>query len=170
MTSATGPQGLADEDRGRLRRCVELAAEALEAGDEPFGSLLVDAGGTVRFEDRNRVSDGNATRHPELAIALWAAANLTSDERRASTVYTSGEHCPMCSAAHAWAGLGRIVYATSTAQLTGWHREWGVGPAPVAPLAIPTVAPGVLVAGPDPDLVDEVRVLHARLHGVDAHD
>lgn len=24
-----------------LRRCVELAAEALEAGDEPFGSVLV---------------------------------------------------------------------------------------------------------------------------------
>ena len=25
-----------------LRRCVELAAEALEAGDMPFGSVLVD--------------------------------------------------------------------------------------------------------------------------------
>ena len=31
----------------------------------------------------------------------------------ACTVYTSGEHCPMCSAAHAWVGLGRIVYAVS---------------------------------------------------------
>ncbi|MDQ3390751.1 MAG: nucleoside deaminase, partial [Actinomycetota bacterium] len=29
-----------------LRRSVELAAEALEAGDQPFGSLLVGADGT----------------------------------------------------------------------------------------------------------------------------
>jgi hypothetical protein len=26
-----------DEELPRLRRCVELAAEALESGDEPFG-------------------------------------------------------------------------------------------------------------------------------------
>lgn len=32
---------------------------------------------------------------------------LTAADRAAATVFTSGEHCPMCSAAHAWAGLGR---------------------------------------------------------------
>jgi len=30
-----------------LRRCVELAAEALAAGDEPFGSVLVGEDGAV---------------------------------------------------------------------------------------------------------------------------
>ena len=34
-----------DDDLAHLRRCVELAAEAVDAGDEPFGSLLVDAAG-----------------------------------------------------------------------------------------------------------------------------
>src|SRR3712207_6925299 len=58
---------------------------------------------------------GDATQHPEFAIARWAATHLTPDERAAATVYTSGEHCPMCAAAHAWAGLGRIVYARSEA-------------------------------------------------------
>ena len=53
-----------------LRRCVDLARQALEAGDEPFGSLLLDADGAVRFEDHNHVAGGDATRHPELAIAL----------------------------------------------------------------------------------------------------
>ncbi len=57
-----------------LRRCVELAAEALEAGDEPFGSVLVAADGNVLFEDRNRVASGDPTRHPEFEIARWAAA------------------------------------------------------------------------------------------------
>jgi tRNA(Arg) A34 adenosine deaminase TadA len=31
-----------DEELRHLRRCLELATEALQAGDEPFGSVLVD--------------------------------------------------------------------------------------------------------------------------------
>lgn len=159
MTSA-----LSDEDRRFLARCVDLAREALEDGDEPFGSVLVDEAGVERFADRNRVAGGDHTRHPEFEIARWAAANLSPVERTAATVYTSGEHCPMCAAAHAWVGLGRVIYASSSEQLTHWHREWGVPAGPVAPLPINTIAPGVPVAGPDPELSAQVRSLHARLH------
>src|SRR5215831_19275839 len=127
-----------EADLPYLRRCVELAAEAVEAGDFPFGSVLVAADGTVLAEDRNReVTAGDATRHPEFDLARWAAANMTAPERAAATVYTSGEHCPMCAAAHAWVGLGRIVYATSSEQLVAWLADLGVGPAAVLPLAIP---------------------------------
>src|SRR5690606_24906375 len=101
---------LTETDLAHLTRCGELASEALDAGDEPFGSLLVDGSGRVLFEDRNRVKDGDHTRHPEFEIARWAAKNLSSAERASATVYTSGEHCPMCAAAHGWVGLGRIVY------------------------------------------------------------
>lgn len=156
------------QDRVHLRRCVELARDALAAGDRPFGSVLVDAAGAVLFEDRNRGVTGDATRHPEFEIARWAVTNLSAEARPDCTVYTSGEHCPMCSAAHAWAGLGRIVYASSTDQLTGWLAEWGIAPGPVAPLRITAVAPHLPVAGPDPELSAEIRVLHARSLGV--HD
>lgn len=59
-----------DVELRHLRRCVELATEALEAGDEPFGSVLVAANGTVLAEDHNRVASGDRTRHPELS---WRA-------------------------------------------------------------------------------------------------
>ncbi|HJB64162.1 MAG TPA: nucleoside deaminase, partial [Candidatus Microbacterium pullistercoris] len=59
---------LTESDLLHLRRCVELAREALDSGDEPFGSLLVDPSGKVVFEDRNRVADGDSTRHPEFEI------------------------------------------------------------------------------------------------------
>jgi tRNA(Arg) A34 adenosine deaminase TadA len=156
-----------DRDRTYLRTCVDLAREALDAGDEPFGSVLVDESGAVLFADRNRVAGGDATQHPEFAIARWAAENLDPAQRVTSTVYTSGEHCPMCSAAHAWVGLGRIVYAASSAQLTAWREEWGFEPGPVAPLPVQVVAPGTPVSGPEPTLADEIRALHARLLGVD---
>ena len=107
-------------DRPPLIRAVELAEAALACGDEPFGSVLVAAGGEVLFEDHNHVAGGDHTQHPEFAIARWAAQHLSPADRAAATVYTSGEHCPMCSAAHGCVGLGRIVYASSSAQLSEW--------------------------------------------------
>ncbi|WP_017544849.1 nucleoside deaminase [Nocardiopsis prasina] len=154
-----------ETDLRHLRRAVDLAAEALDAGDEPFGSVLVGSDGTVLFEDHNHVAGGDSTRHPEFAIARWAAEHLSPAARASATVYTSGEHCPMCSAAHAWVGLGRIVYASSSEQLESWLAEWGVPAGPVRALSVDEVAPGVPVEGPVDSLSEEVRGLHARLHG-----
>lgn len=153
---------ISDEDLRYLRRCVELARTALDLGDEPFGSILVDETGRTVFEDHNHVAGGDATQHPEFAIARWAVEHLTPAQRATATVYTSGEHCPMCSAAHAWVGLGRIVYATSSAQLGRWCTEWGTPAAPVAALPIGTVAPAIPVDGPAPELEDEMRGLYER--------
>ncbi|WP_049566501.1 nucleoside deaminase [Nocardiopsis sp. SBT366] len=154
-----------ETDLRHLRRAVDLAAEALDSGDEPFGSVLVGSDGAVLFEDHNHVAGGDSTRHPEFAIARWAAEHLSPAARASATVYTSGEHCPMCSAAHAWVGLGRIVYASSSEQLGSWLEEWGVPAGPVRALPVNDVAPGVPVEGPVGSLSKEVRGLHARLHG-----
>lgn len=153
-----------DADLRHLRRCVELATEALEAGDEPFGSVLVAADGTVLAEDRNRVALGDRTRHPEFELARWAAANMTPAERAAATVFTSGEHCPMCAAAHGWVGLGRIVYVSSSEQLAAWRAELGAPPSPVRALPIQEVVPGLVVEGPVPGLAEQVRDLHRRFY------
>jgi tRNA(Arg) A34 adenosine deaminase TadA len=156
-----------DQDRVYLRRCVELAREAAAEGSQPFGSVLVDASGTVLFEDHNRAKDGDPTQHPEFAIARWAAVNLSPEERRTCVVYTSGEHCPMCAAAHAMVGLDRIVYASSGDQLRSWRREWGLaGDVVMAPLPINAVAPKIPVAGPEPSLTDELRSIFAQRMGV----
>ncbi|MFG3421757.1 nucleoside deaminase [Micromonospora sp. NPDC047730] len=148
-----------------LRRCIELAVEALEVGDEPFGSVLVDADGTALAEDRNRVAGGDRTRHPEFELARWAAANMSPEQRAQATVFTSGEHCPMCAAAHGWVGLGRIVYVASSEQLAGWLTEMNVPPPPVRSLPIRDIAPNVVVEGPVPDLAAQVHDLHRRYYG-----
>ncbi len=154
-----------DHEYRYLERAVALAEEALNAGDEPFGSVLVSAQGEILAEDRNRIAGGDATQHPEFALARWAANHLSPEERAAATVYTSGEHCPMCAAAHGWVGLGRIVYVSSTEQLGQWLVEWGVAPPPVATLPINDVVPGLAVDGPVPGLDEQVHALHRRLHG-----
>ena len=158
-----------ESDRRFLTRAVDLAEQALEAGDEPFGSVLVSPEGGVLFEDHNHVADGDRTQHPEFAIARWAAQHLSPEKRAGCTVYTSGEHCPMCAAAHGWVGLGRIVYASSSAQLVEWLKELGTPPGPVASLPITTIVPDALVDGPDESLAVRVRDLHVRHRAQTAH-
>lgn len=156
---------LTASDRRHLRRCVELAEQALAAGDEPFGSVLVAPDGTALAEDHNRVvATGDRTRHPEFALARWAAEHMAPVDRARSTVFTSGEHCPMCSAAHGWVGLGRIVYVHSSEQLAGWLNDMRVPQPPVRTIPIQAVVPGIEVQGPIAPLWAEVLELHRRFH------
>lgn len=70
---------LSETDLRHLRHCVELAREALDDGDEPFGSVLVSGAGEVLYADRNPVKDGDQTRHPEFDIARWAGEHLPAE-------------------------------------------------------------------------------------------
>lgn len=156
---------ITEQDRVFLVRAVDLAEAAVDAGDEAFGSVLVSADGQILFEDHNHVAGGDHTRHPEFEIARWAANHMSAEERAAATVYTSGEHCPMCAAAHGWVGLGRIVYASSSRQLVAWLAEMDLPPSRVKTLAIEDVINDTVVDGPEPMLADRIRSLHRRSHG-----
>lgn len=156
---------ISETDIKHLTRCVELAKTALEKGDQPFGSVLVSKDGEVLFEDHNHIADGDYTQHPEFNIARWAGQNMTEADRADATVYTSGEHCPMCSAAHGMVGLGRIVYASSSEQLNQWKDEMEIDEVPrVRTLAIEEVILEAKVDGPVPELAKEVRELHRQYY------
>lgn len=154
-------------NQAALELCVKLAREAMEAGDAPFGSVLLSGDGEILQHDRNRTVTGengdmkaDATLHPEFTLARWAMLNLSADKRAKASVYTSGEHCPMCSAAHAYCGLGPIVYISSTAQYSQWMKDAGISANVVSPLAINDVAPGIPVEGPIAGLDEQVKALH----------
>lgn len=154
-----------DVDLKHLERCIELAKNALEAGDEPFGSILVNSNGEILAEEQNRVSGWDHTQHPEFALARWAAQNMSLEERGSATVYTSGEHCPMCAAAHGWVGLGRIVYASSSKQLAQWLNEMGItSTSRVRNLSIHEVIQDTIIDGPVPALAEQVHQLHLQFH------
>lgn len=150
---------ISESDKLFLARCVDLAQQALNAGDEPFGSVLV-LDGEIIYEDRNRVGGGDHTQHPEFAIARWAATHLSPEQRAQSVVYTSGEHCPMCAAAHGWVGLGRIVFASSAAQLQQWLQELGAPQAPITMLPTKEIVPTIDIVGPVPEFAQQVKALH----------
>ena len=120
---------MTEADERHLRRAIELATAARDAGDMPFGSLLVGPRGDVLAEDRNTVvTEQDITAHPELKLARWAARRLDADAARQTTMYTSCQPCPMCRGAIARSGLGRVVFALSSEQLHELQPSGAVSP------------------------------------------
>lgn len=159
-------QNFTQEDFKNLETCVELAEESYDAGDEPFGAILIDnETGKLLAQARNHVNRINPLAHPEIALVQWAVSNLSKEERKNTTVYTSGEHCAMCSAAHAWAGLGEIVFLSSAKQLHEWVKEIDTVASPVNSLPISEVTNGIKTRGPiEGELFDRIKKLQIKYH------
>ena len=110
--------GITTGDLGHLRGAVGMAVRSAASGELPYGSLLVDAIGTVLASEHNTVaSSKDVTAHPELKLARHAARTYSAAECARLTLYTSCQPCVMCTNVIARAGLGRVVYALSTDQL-----------------------------------------------------
>lgn len=154
-------KNLEEKDRKYLERCLELANESVTAGDEAFGSVLVDEFGVIIAEARNRVNEKTVLAHPEIDLAYWAAEHLSEEERTRSTMYTTGEHCPMCAAAHGWVGIGTLVYLSSALQLGEWQKEAHVPAGPVHFLPVEDLIKNIEVRGPgEGDLLKAIKDLH----------
>lgn len=69
----------------------------------------------------------------------------------------------MCVAAHARVGFGRIIFASSSEQLTNWLQAMHVPAPPDSTLPILTIAPGLVAEGPD--LAEQVYQLHQCRYG-----
>jgi len=156
----TTKTNLSEKDLTHLQRCLELAKEALDSGDKPFGSILVNKDNKVIAEARNRVNELTVLAHPEFELAQWAVNNLTSEERKKTTMYTSGEHCAMCSAAHGWVGLGTIVYLSAAKQLVSWLEEINAPVSPIKFIPIQDIIVNRIVKGPaEGEMLSKIKEL-----------
>lgn len=148
-----------------LKHCLGLAEEALEAGDQPFGSILVNANNEIIAEARNRVNEKNVLAHPEIELAEWAMENLSLEERRKTIMYTTGEHCPMCAGAHSWAEIGALYYLSSAKQVGKWLNEFGVDPAPIKFIPAKEILKNVIIKGPAKgEMINGIKQKHKRYY------
>ncbi|GAB4269646.1 MAG: nucleoside deaminase [Candidatus Promineifilaceae bacterium] len=105
-----------------LRQAFVLARQAREAGNHPFGALLVRQGVVVATAVNSVNTGQDVTRHAELNLISQAWQQLGPDVLAECTLYTSTEPCPMCSGAIFWAGVPRVVFGCSVeglAEMTG---------------------------------------------------
>ena len=94
-----------------MRRALELAASAIEAGDVPIGAVVVDATGAVIGEGLNvRERDGDPTGHAEVVALRAAAAHVGEWRLTGCTLVVTLEPCTMCAGATVLARVDRLVF------------------------------------------------------------
>ena len=88
-----------------MRRALELAGEAGEAGEVPVGAV-VTRGDEIVAETRNAMRGSNdPTAHAEVEAIRAAAAKLGTSRLDDCTLWVTLEPCAMCAAAVAIARL-----------------------------------------------------------------
>ena len=100
-------------------RFMRIALEEAALGDDPyfFGAVIV-RDGEVLARGRNLWNQQqDPTAHGEMVAIRRFLAEHGMEKLKGTTLYSSGESCPMCMGAIIWCGIARVVYGASIAQL-----------------------------------------------------
>lgn len=100
-------------DEDFLQQAIELARANIAKGGRPFGAVVVKDGEVVASSVNQTFETNDPTDHAEMAALRAASKALNSPDLRGTTMYASGQPCPMCVAAMRIAGVERAVHAYS---------------------------------------------------------
>ena len=94
-----------------MRRALDLAAEAAEAGEVPVGAVIT-RGDAIVAEARNAMRGSlDPTAHAEMVTIRSAAEKLGSPRLDECTLWVTLEPCAMCAAAIAIARIAALRFA-----------------------------------------------------------
>lgn len=96
---------------------MRLALAEAAQGDFPFGTVIVREGAVVAAGRNLGKTTHDPTAHGEMVAIRRFVAARPAEELKGTTLYTSGEPCPMCMGAILWCGIGRVVFAASIEEL-----------------------------------------------------
>jgi tRNA(Arg) A34 adenosine deaminase TadA len=105
------------QDEIFLRHAISLAHQARQAGERPFGAILVFDGKVIaEAQDQCRILN-DPTAHAEIRLISSYCQESGQFDLSGTTIYTCAEPCLMCSGAIKWAGISRVVFSVSQAML-----------------------------------------------------
>ena len=82
-----------------MAQALELAREALEAGEAPVGCVIVRDGAVVGRGRNRREGERTALGHAEIEAIAEACRTLGGWRLTGCTLYVTLEPCPMCAGA-----------------------------------------------------------------------
>ncbi|WDP88516.1 MAG: nucleoside deaminase [Desulfobacter sp.] len=112
-------------DEKFMTKAIELAKQAVESGNEPFGAVLVKDEKIV-FENENQIyTKTDPTFHAEAGLLHRFCQETHITDLSNYTLYSSCEPCFMCCGAMVWMKVGRLVYGASDIDLCALLGEEG---------------------------------------------
>ena len=98
-----------------MKVAADMLSQAVNAGDQPFGAVVVKNGKIVGWGPSRVVSDTDPTAHAEMVALRDAAKRLGTRDLSGCTMYSTSHPCPMCEAGAYWAGIDRFIHGTTRA-------------------------------------------------------
>jgi tRNA(adenine34) deaminase len=133
-------------DARLMRRCFELARDAVGRHELPFGSVIARGGEIVSAEANGVREARDVTRHAEVCAIVAAQAKLGRPALDGCTLYTNVEPCAFCAYAIRETRIARVVFALASPIMGGASR-WDVLHDPGLEASLPEVF------GPAPEVV-----------------
>ncbi len=158
---STDSSTVSPADEIHLRHAIAVARSAREAGNPPFGAILVSGEDIIIEAENTALTLGDPTGHAETNLVRIAATLLARDALQSSTMYASTEPCAMCSGAIYWAGIGRVVYALAENELAEMVPSDDVAAGLVLPCRDVFACGSAPVSVAGPALFAEASAVHA---------
>ncbi len=98
-----------------MRRAEALRDEAVRAGDQPFGAVVLRGDAIVGAAPSRVVTATDPTAHAEMEAIRDAARALRTRDLAGCVLVSTSRPCRMCEAAAGWAGISRMVYGAALA-------------------------------------------------------
>ena len=99
-----------------MRRALDLAKLAADAGEVPVGAVIVKTGVIIGEGHNQPRSLRDPTAHAEIMAIRAAAAALGNDRLDGCDLYVTLEPCAMCAGAIAHARIERLYYGADDAK------------------------------------------------------
>ena len=96
--------------REAMRRAEAMRDEALRAGDQPFGAVVLRGGLIVGAAPSRVLTATDPTAHAEMEAIRDAARELRTRDLSGCVLVSTSRPCRMCEAAAGWAGISRMVH------------------------------------------------------------
>ena len=96
-----------------MRRALDLARHAEQAGEVPVGALVVLNDKVIGEGWNQPIVSHDPTAHAEIVAMRAAAAHIKNYRLADTTLYVSLEPCAMCAGAIVQARIVRVVYGAA---------------------------------------------------------
>ena len=111
MTDVQDDASQHQADEQFMRRALELAKCAADAGEVPVGAVLVRDGEIVGEGYNSTITASDPSAHAEMVAIRAAGQRLGNYRLSDTTLYVTIEPCAMCAGAIVHARVARLVYA-----------------------------------------------------------